>query len=70
MKKVRLKYTISFSLLIIATFFNWTEISIQETYVDIVKWVTLGVLGGFSVKTVVKAFLSKNTESYNTMEEE
>ena len=59
-KKIRLKYFISFSLLVIATFFNWTEIPIQETYVDIVKWVTLGVLGGFSMKQVKEAFLSRN----------
>ena len=60
MKKLRLKYFLSFLLLAIFTYFNWREIQIQETYVDAVKWIVLGILGGFTTKTVVKAFTNKN----------
>lgn len=60
-KTIRIKATLSVVIFIIATFFNWKQIPIQDNYVDLVKWVVLGFLGGFSVKTVTQSFLNRNS---------
>ena len=58
--KIRNKYIISVAVLIIATAFNFFKVPIQDNYVDIVKWIILGICGGFVAKTASQAFLERN----------
>jgi len=52
--KTRKKYLITSIILTIATFFNFKEIPIQETYVTIVQTCLYTMLGGFAFKTWLK----------------
>lgn len=58
--KVRKKYIISFGIFGLAIYFQFAGIEIQDNFVELVKWTTLGLLGGFSVKTVAEKFLSRS----------
>jgi hypothetical protein len=49
--RVKKKYLITAVIFVIATFFNWMKIPIQDTYVEIVKTCLYCVLGGFAFKT-------------------
>lgn len=58
MKRIRLKYTISVVIFLLAVIYQSFQIEIQDNFVELIKWVTLGLLGGFSVKTVMSKWLN------------
>lgn len=57
--KIRKKYVISVLILFYAWYCQHFDIQIQDNFVELVKWTTLGLLGGFSVKTVAERFLNR-----------
>jgi len=57
MKRIRIKYTLSILIFLLAILYQSLGIEIQDNFVELIKWVTLGMLGGFGVKEVMKKWV-------------
>jgi len=57
--KVKKKYTITITTMIVATIAMFTNVKIQDNWVKIIEFCLGTILGGFSIKNITDIFKNK-----------